>query len=186
MSKKAKVTVKPVVTAKHNINLEGLSLKQLAQLSVDTNVLMEKTRKAEAANKLKELKENDKFEELKVQYKELVNQAKEISKEKLTTTLNIPLTLSYSTAFNYDNWDEAEYDDEFFEEKCTGGLGKEHNLNKKQLGILKPAVEDYIQDACDVIYDLIEGSDQSKNLVDKIASFRNKLKDLGLTFKDLK
>ena len=65
MAKKSKVVVKKTAAVQHSLDITNLSPAQLAQLSVDVNVSIEKNKDKVADEKLVKLKESGKFEELK-------------------------------------------------------------------------------------------------------------------------
>jgi len=184
---------KPVASG---VDLTGLSTAQLEALIIEAKAKsIEQSEKAtkEAVEALKASGELDSF---KKEFLSLGKEGKKLTR-KVTFDLLLPIRFTmnsvgpYSTTpsdgpniFAYDvELTEGDLFDHTFEAKLT----KDHNLTKNQASALNAIIADYVENACEDIYDIIpeELMEHYNAYAEKVTAFIQKAKAASLSLEDL-
>ena len=177
----AKKEVKPVASG---VDLSNLSLAQLQALAVEA-----KCKADEFA--IKALKASGELDALKKEWAALGKEGKKLTRPaKFDLVLPVRFTMETDApdceyAFS-DNGDVVEAD--LFNHTFSATLLKEGgNLNKQQRDALENTVNDYAQNACDDIFDVLPEGLMAHYVAfaEKVNAFVKKAKTLSVNLEDL-
>jgi hypothetical protein len=178
-----------------SINLADLSPEQIETLVADLDEIRHKVRANKQKAVVKALKDSGKFATLKEKWDALKKEVMEHTASEAKVTLMLPVTfsLSYGKTNHGEIGDAVDAGgivqiDDFSEWQVKGTLEKHESLNKSQHKLLSRAVEEYVDNACDDVYEMMPQKHQDKhdNLEKRLTDFAKEMKKLGIKTKDLK
>lgn len=153
-AKAKKVEKQEVKTS--GVNLEGLTLEQLQLLQGEIFQKTEKMLDSDKEKKLEELKNSGKLQELRASAKEFRKQVKAFAKGgqfNLVLPITFVLKGQVDEEFNPFDYETVSLEDFLtfnFTVKLDGA-----NLTKRQKAVLASVVEDYVENACSDIWDIV-------------------------------
>lgn len=187
MAKKAKAQkVEKQEVKTSGVNIEGLTLEQLQLLQGEIFKKTEHMLDADQEKRKAEIKDSGKLQELRAAAKEFRKQVKAFAKGGQFNIV-LPITFFFKgevnenfDPFESENVDLSEFMDFQFKAKLDAA-----NLNKKQKAILTEVVDDYAQNACSDIWDIVppEITDQFDAFEKQFTAFLKEAKEakaLGL------
>lgn len=170
--------------AKHNVDLSQLSQSQLEELIVDAHAATKARAEEKSKQSLKKLKDSGELKVMKDELKSIKADAKELSKA-ISFELTVPISFTLKSDFDAS---EIEFDPDYiFSHTMAGTIPKDNKLTPAQLKILKPAVEEYVENACSDIFDIMpkEFSDKFSDLKKRCVSLHKQAKKNGFGIQDL-
>ena len=181
---------KPVASG---VDLSNLSSAQLHALSVEAKARAIELGEKEGKAALKALKTSGEHDAIKKEFAAIGKDAKKLTrKASFDLVLPIRFTMEATTTelgeYDFKNSEKITEGDLFDYSFKAALLKDAPGITKKQREVLNNTIADYVENACDDIYELVpdELMQHFGAHAEKVDTFVKKVRGLGLSHEDLK